>query len=184
MKEQAGRTGALASLIVSRRAQSLETLLASTDDQRSASLLVCCGWPCLVARTVTGKESTSKAAPRTLVAMPKDATPPPPTPQYEGFRWLGSQWGRTGNPKPSRLSAVLMLAAAIVVYTVAINAVRNDSTTGAVLASVIVGTACLLAATFYLVEGHFAARARLEQAPTLPESQVEPPASADPSVGP
>lgn len=109
-----------------------------------------------------------RLVPRTLVAMPKEVTPPPPAPQYEGYRWLGSQWGRSGRPTPSKVSGVLMLVAATVVYIVAINAVRNDSVVGAVVASLVVGTACVLAAAFYFVEAHFAGRAKREQEPTLP----------------
>jgi hypothetical protein len=115
--------------------------------------------------------------------MSKDAAPPPPAVHYEGYRWLGSQWGRSGKPTPSKVSGTLMLAAAAVVFYVAINAVRNDSPVGAVVASALVGTACVLAAVFYFVEAHFAGRARDEQQPTPASDPTEAP-RPDPGVGP
>ena len=62
-----------------------------------------------------------------------------------------------------------MLVGAIVVYIVAINAVRDDSKPGAVVLSLAVGTACLAAAGFYFVEAHFAGRAQREQEPSIVE---------------
>ncbi len=113
--------------------------------------------------------------------MPKDVTPPPAAPRYEGFRWLGSQWGRSGKPTPSKVSGALMLAAAIVVCIVAINAVRDDSKPGAVVLILAVGTACLIAAGFYFVEAHFAGRAAAEQEPLEQEPLEQEPLEQQPT---
>ena len=122
--------------------------------------------------------------PRTLVAMSKDATPPPAQLQYEGFRWLGSQWGRSGKPKPSQVSGALMAVAALVIYGVAFNSSRDGSNVASVVASAVVATGCLIAAAFYFIEAHFAERAEREQEPTMGPTLPEPPAPTEPSVGP
>ena len=174
MKEQAGRTGALASLILSRHGQIRDEIRTSPPmtSVQPACWCVVCGRVSRIRRIVTGEQSTSKPAegpvPRTLVAMPRDVTPPLAAPRYDGFRWLGSQWGRSGKPTPSKVSGTLMLVAAIVVYIVAINGIRNDNTAAAVLLSFAVGTACLISSGFYFVEAHFAGRAVREQEPTEP----------------
>ena len=114
---------------------------------------------------------------RSLVAMPKPATPPPAQPHYEGFHWLGSQWGRTGKPTPSIVTGGLTLAAAAIMYSIGIDAVAQSGSTATVLMSAVVGSACVLAAAFYFIEAHFAGRAEREQEPTTPAALPEPPAS-------
>ena len=71
-----------------------------------------------------------------------------------------------------------MLAAAVVLCIVTINAATNDGTQGAIIAGIAVTLACVVAAWLYLVEAHFAGRASREQVPTVPEEPT------DHSVGP
>ena len=125
-----------------------------------------------------------RLVPRTLVAMPKDATPPPAQPLYEGYRWLGSQWGRSGKPTGSRVNGGLMSAVTVFMFSVAINAARDGSSVATVIGGAAVGTGCLIAAAFYFIEAHFAGRAMREQEPTMPATLPEPPAPTEPSVGP
>ena len=119
--------------------------------------------------------------------MPRDVTPPPATPRYDGFRWLGSQWGRSGKPTGSQVSGGLTLAAAVFMYSVAINSAGDGSSTATVVGSAVVGTGLLVASAFYFIEAHFAGRARREQEPTEPDAPAalpEPPTPTEPSVGP
>lgn len=99
--------------------------------------------------------------------MPKDVTPPEPRPQYEGYRWLGSQWGRSGNPKPAKRSAWFAVIVTLALWYIAIRAYENAGTSTWVIGNAIVGAVCALAAAFYFVEAHFAERASLEQKPRL-----------------
>ncbi|MGC4175832.1 hypothetical protein [Demequina sp.] len=102
--------------------------------------------------------------------MPKREVPPPePQSQYEGYRWLRSDWGRSGKPKPSRIGGYVMAVAALIVFGVAITATTWDRPLF-VLVSVIVGALCAAASWFLFVEAHFADRASREQRPFTPST--------------
>ena len=77
-----------------------------------------------------------------------------------------------------------MLAAAVFMYSVAINAAGDAGNTVTVVGSAVVGTGLLIASAFYFIEAHFAGRAQREQEPTLPAALPEPPTPTEPSVGP
>ena len=97
--------------------------------------------------------------------------PPPPQVQYEGYRWLGSSWGRTGKPLPSKIGGLVMLTLAVGCFVFAIFDVTQDNT-GRATGTTVVGVLCLIAGAFFLVDAHYAKRAATEQTPL------------DPSVGP
>jgi len=102
----------------------------------------------------------------------KDPKPAPePQVQYEGYRWLGSSWGRTGKPLPSKIGGLVMLTLAVGCFVFATFDVTQENV-GRATGTTVVGVLCLLAGAFYLVESHYAKRAATEQTPL------------DPSVGP
>ena len=95
----------------------------------------------------------------------KDQRPvPEPQVQYEGYRWLGSWWGRAGKPKPPKIGGFLMLTTAVGVFVFAI--VRDKPSVAPIAAAV--GVLCLIAGVFFLVEAHYAERAAREQEPFEP----------------
>lgn len=99
----------------------------------------------------------------------RSPTPPEPQQQYEGYRWLGSQWGRSGASGPPQLGAVAMGLAAFIVFGVAIRATTWDRPLF-VLLSVVIGLLCALGCAFYVIESTFAARAAREQQPFTPRA--------------
>jgi len=101
--------------------------------------------------------------------MARDRTPPPPAPVYEGYQWLGSTWGRSGRPTPSRIGAVVMFVATVIVLGVAIAAMGEGGRAGFVAISLVVAAFTGVAGAFYLAEARFAARAAREQEPEFPE---------------
>ena len=105
--------------------------------------------------------------------MPKDVTPPEPKPIYEGITWLGSVWGRTGNPNPAKAGATFGAGATIIIWSIAVKAYATSGWSAWVIGNTIVGAACALATAFYYVEAHFAARVRSEQEP-LPKQEATP----------
>jgi hypothetical protein len=99
--------------------------------------------------------------------MAKDRTPPAPQAQYEGFPWLGSQWGRSGNAKPAKRSAWFAVIVTLILWYLAVRAYENGGLSTWVIGNALVGGVCALAAAFSFVEAHFAARAALEQKPSV-----------------
>jgi len=108
--------------------------------------------------------------------MARDRIPPPPAPVYEGIRWLGSQWGRSGNPKPAKLGGWFALLVTCIVWFIAMRAYDNAGVSVWVIGNAIVGAICALTAGFYFIEAHFAERVANEQRPL--------PSEPNPSVGP
>jgi len=103
--------------------------------------------------------------------MPKaQPTPPSPQSQYEGFTWLGSQWGRSGNSTPAVIGAVAMGFAALIVCAVAFRALTWDRPV-VVIASFAVAALCGVGCWFYAMEARFAARANREQEPFIPSPE-------------
>lgn len=97
--------------------------------------------------------------------MAKDLTPPAPQPQYEGFRWLGSQWGRSGNAKQAKRGAWFAVIVTLALWYIAVRAYEASGVSTWVIGNAVVGAVCALAAAFYFIEAHFAQRASLEQKP-------------------
>ena len=96
--------------------------------------------------------------------------PPPPQVQYEGYRWLGSRWGRSGRTAPALFGAIFFLAVATLSFVQAIVALGDDNSRLAI-GSTLVGVLSALAGAFYLVELHYSKRAMAEQEPV--ETAIE-----------
>jgi len=105
----------------------------------------------------------------------KKIEPPPPEPQeqFEGYQWLSSQWGRSGNPTPAIIGAIAMGLAAFIVLGVAIRSTTWDRP-AIMLVSFVVAALCALGCWFYAVEARFAARAKREQEPFTPTPDASP----------
>lgn len=77
---------------------------------------------------------------------------------YEGIRWLGVHWGKSGKPQIHRIAAVLFMLFAGVQLLVATRA-------SVALWPLVMSGLFALAAITYWIEAHFAARVVREQQP-------------------
>jgi hypothetical protein len=100
--------------------------------------------------------------------MPKDRELEPPKPQYEGIRWLGSQWGRSGNAVPAKIGAWFATLVTGVVWYLAVGSYLQEGPSTWVLGNALVGVLTAVTAGFYFAEAHFAARVSREQEPLRP----------------
>lgn len=97
--------------------------------------------------------------------MPKDVNPPKPKPVYEGIRWLGSTWGRSGNALTAKIGAWVATLATGVIWYLAVDSYLRDGMSAWVLGNALVGLTTGALACFYFIEAHFAARVASEQEP-------------------
>ncbi|MFV0634009.1 DUF2510 domain-containing protein [Demequina sp.] len=90
---------------------------------------------------------------------------PPARPRYEGIRWCGVTWGRSGRPTPPRIAGgIFAVVAAIHIFaaTVTLWATTTSIISWMLAINAVVFTLGTLA---WFIEAHFAARVAREQEP-------------------